>query len=131
MLRNVLGVIAGFALWSVLWLGGAMALRAVAPGAFDEQGTVVDPGVLAALLGLSATCSLASGWLAAAIGRRARLATTLALGIVLLGVGVMVQMSVWDQMPLWYHVPFLGLLIPASAAGGALVRTDPAGIMSA
>jgi hypothetical protein len=122
MVRNCLGVLAGFALWSVLWLLGGIVVRLTARGAFDEEGMTGDTAVLGTLIGLSAVCSVSSGWVAGVLARRRPLGVALALGLVLLAVGVAVQTSVWDQMPLWYHLTFFGLIIPASVAGGALVK---------
>ena len=50
--------------------------------------------------------------------------TTLILGILLLIVGVLVQAMVWNLLPIWYHLIFLILLIPATIAGGKLVKTS-------
>jgi hypothetical protein len=36
----------------------------------------------------------------------------------LLLTGIFVQASVWTLMPIWYHVPFLALLVPIAVIGG-------------
>jgi len=38
----------------------------------------------------------------------------------LLIVGVIVQMGVWDKIPLWYHLTFWILLVPMTVLGGRL-----------
>ena len=55
------------------------------------------------------------------------LATSAVLGLLLLVVGVGVQAAMWNLMPLWYHLPFLALLLPATLAGAALARRGKMG----
>lgn len=127
MLKQALGIIVGFIAWTALWLAGNAVGRAVAPNAYDETGLTTDTALLAAILVLSLFCSLGAGLLWRAIaGRGASIAGAWTLAIVLLLVGVMVQASVWNQMPLWYHLTFLALLLPATLAGASIVRTPKA-----
>jgi hypothetical protein len=44
------------------------------------------------------------------------------LGLILLGVGMFVQAQYRYLMPLWYHLLFLLLLVPACMIGGQLRR---------
>ncbi len=129
MLRQIIGVLIGFAAWTVLWLGANAAGPVIAPDAYDEFGLTADPALLGSILVVSIICSLVAGltWRAIA-GRGASLTGAIVLGVALLAVGVMVQVSVWNDMPLWYHLPFLALLVPATLAGGAILRrTNPGG----
>jgi hypothetical protein len=53
------------------------------------------------------------------------------LGLILLGVGMFVQAQYWYLMPLWYHLAFLLLLVPACMIGSRLRRArwpDPASL---
>lgn len=120
MLRVILGVIAGFALWSVLWVGVDAVLRAVS----SEYNRSVEAmsfttGQLIIPLILSALCSVAAGFAAAWVARENTLAPWI-LGVILLIVSIFVQMSVWDKIPLWYNLAFWILLIPATVLGGRL-----------
>ena len=117
MKRIVLAVIAGFALWSVLWLVVNASSAALAPGAFNEDGTTDSATVLLVVLILSIACSVGSGVLTAAIARTPSLGPAWVLGGLLLAVGVFFQVQYWDAMPLWYHIPFLALLIPGTLIG--------------
>lgn len=119
MLRNVGAAVAGFVVWSVLWLVAGQVAHAMAPDAFAEDGSTRHTGVLLAFLGASVVCSLAAGRTVKVVARRSRLLTGLALGVILLAVGVAVQVQVWDAIPLWYHLSFLALLVPMTAAGAA------------
>ena len=66
---------------------------------------------------LSMIYSVVSGWAAARIARERAFASSVALGVLLLVVGIGVQMQYWDVMPLWYHLLFLVALVPAVLLG--------------
>ncbi len=54
----------------------------------------------------------------ARVARRAELRHALALGVVQLIIGILVQVQYWQVMPLWYHLSFLSLLLPGTVLGG-------------
>ena len=118
ILRSIGAVLAGFATWTVLWLASNAAAVAVVPGAFDENGLTSSTGVLLFFLVASVVYSIGAGWVTAAVARGAEIAHTVALGIVQTLVGIGVQLAYWDAMPLWYHLPFLALLLPGNVLGG-------------
>ncbi|MBA3599864.1 MAG: hypothetical protein H0W45_01290 [Acidobacteria bacterium] len=123
MLRIFLGVTVGFVVWSILWVGVDTILRAVWTS-YDEsvKAMTFSSSMLIVPLVLSAVVSIISGFVAALISRE-NSKSSLILGILLLIVGIFVQMSVWDKIPLWYHLTFLILLIPMTILGGKL-RTE-------
>lgn len=47
----------------------------------------------------------------------------LMLVIVQLGLGIFAEVSYWNMTPVWYHLTFLVLVVPATVLGGML-RTD-------
>lgn len=118
-MRSFLGILLGFALWTVLWLGGSLAIGAAFPGAFPEAGEfqVSDRNALLAMLTLSVLCSLGAGCVAARKAGRGARAVAILAGI-LLAVGVAVEAANWKVMPVWYHLAFLGLLVPVTLFGG-------------
>ncbi len=120
MIRKLLAVLAGFALWTVLWLASNQLALRLFSTRFDERGMTDDAGLLAAFVVLSALFSIAAGWTTTAVSRAGSSVLALVLGALLLAVGVLVQSTVWDQMPLWFHLSFLALLVPASAVGARL-----------
>ena len=120
MLRKILGVIAGYSAWSILWLVSTTTGAAVSPGSFGEDGST-SAGMLLVFLALSVVFSLFAGWLAALIGRGRGPATW--TGVLLLATGIPVQLGYWSVIPLWYHLPFLLLLLPAAYLGGSIRRT--------
>jgi hypothetical protein len=119
-MNRVLGVIAGFVLWSVLWLCFNFALHKLGLFSPDLTQPMTDPKPLIALLIGSVLISLVTGYVAAAIVGVPFTMPVLALGILLVAVGIFFQSQVWHQMPLWYHLSFLLLLIPMCFVGARL-----------
>jgi heme/copper-type cytochrome/quinol oxidase subunit 3 len=120
-MRPTLAVVLGFALWSALWLGSDQVFRSLWPAAYPEDPTTPVTAVLPLLAYLvaSVVCSLAAGFSARkTAGSSSR--AVLVLALILLAVGIAVQASAWTTMPLWYHLPFLILLVPVCLAGGGL-----------
>ena len=68
---------------------------------------------------LSVIFSVASGYIAAVLAKENSRAPMI-LGIILLLVGIGVQASVWSLLPVWYHLIFLILLVPATIFGGKM-----------
>jgi len=120
MVRSILAVLAGMILWAGLWVGGNAVLRGALPDAYDAEGLTRSVAVLSLILVLSVVLSVIAGYLTAAIAGRRAILHAFVFGAVQLAIGVGVQAAVWQQMPLWYHLSFLALLIPASLLGGAL-----------
>ena len=122
MIRAVLGVIVGYLVWTALWLGGNSIFfgGAAAVVAAGQPFSATAP--LVGLLVLSIVCSLAAGLAAAAIAKGRARGALLALAGLLLLTGVAVQSGVWALMPLWYHLTFLVLIVPATVLGGRLLR---------
>jgi ammonia channel protein AmtB len=135
MLRMILGVVAGFVVWSFLWLGLDTLLAAISPGWFGKnfsefQNAVsrnepfMSPASVSTYLVFqSVLCSLIAGFAAAAIAKESR-KTALALGVLLLLTGIFVEAAHWNYFPIWYHLLFLALLIPITVLGGKLRRTE-------
>jgi len=118
-MRNLLALLAGYALWTALWLGGDVAARVLWPDAYpaDFPETPMSATTpLVATLALSVVCSLAGGRLTGTVAKRRGPVWILAL--LLLATGIGVQASAWSALPLWYHLPFLALLVPVTLLGG-------------
>lgn len=131
MVRIVLGVVAGFLVWSILWVGSDQVLinlfrswygthqNAFETAMLNETAFTPDNTILVMHLVRSIIISLMAGFLAAFIANENRKAP-LALGILLLLFGVMVQIMAWTYLPVWYHTIFLLLLVPVTVMGGRL-----------
>ena len=69
-------------------------------------------------LGYAAFAGFCSAWTAADGGRQLGLWA----GAVLLAVGVAVQASFWNALPVWYHIAFLATIIPLTVLGASWYR---------
>ncbi len=133
--RIILGVVVGFIAWSIIWVGGNEVLASLSPdwygayklqfekAAFNKTPFDADSSFLILNVIRSMVTSLLSAYLAVFVANEYR-RTTLFLGILLLITGIYFESTYWDQMPLWYHLTFLALLIPMSMAGGYLKKTN-------
>jgi hypothetical protein len=130
MVRIILGIIVGFIVWSLLWVGSDALFSAISADwgktSTDFQAAVagktpysLSSAVLIALLIKSLIVSIISGFIAALIARE-NTKSTFGLGVLLLLFGIFVQVGHWNYMPLWYHFLFLFLLIPMTIFGGRL-----------
>ena len=134
MLRIILGVVAGFIAWSIIWLGSDQVLITSSPlwygnhqyglqAAMTNQTSFTpDSTILLLHLVRGAVISIMAGFLAAFIARENRRAP-LILGVLLLLFGIAVQAVAWRYLPLWYHLIFLGMLLPFTVLGGRLKRS--------
>ena len=108
------------------WLGGHVPIASAFPdefSAFDEGGSLTATGPLALSLALSVLCSLVGGFVTAKIANRSGAVVVLAVLLLITGIGV--QAGAWARMPLWYHIPFLILLLPVTIASGRLAKPTP------
>jgi hypothetical protein len=131
MLRIILGAVAGFIVWSILWGGSDTLLKIVSPDWWgknlqgmedfynNKQPYTADMTILILSLVRSFICSIISGFVAARIARE-NTKSPLLLGVMLLAFGIFVQTLFWNVIPLWYHITFLILLIPVTVLGGKL-----------
>ena len=130
-MRIVLGVIAGFFVWSIVWVGSEKILSAISPEGFGAhqrafEAAVKNGGQFTAATSLLLThivlgsiVSVMSGFLAALVaGGNPR--APLVLGFLLLALGVVKVVMSWAYVPIWYQVIFTALLIPMSIMGGKL-----------
>lgn len=130
MVRAILGVIAGFFAWLIVWVASEQTLSAAWPefgshqAAFQEAiehggPFTAEPDKLLVHIVLAAIVSAISGFLAALIAGENKRAP-LALGFLLLAVGLLKAAMTWQYVPLWYHVLFTAILIPMTVMGGKL-----------
>ena len=131
MVRIVLGVIAGFFSWLIVWFGSEKILSAIWPEGFGAhqrafEAAVKNGGPFTAATSLLLThivlgsiVSVMSGFLAALVaGGNPR--APLVLGFLLLALGVVKVVMSWSYVPVWYQVIFTALLIPMTIMGGKL-----------
>lgn len=123
MLRSIASITAGFLTWSALFLATTAILGRLRPGGAGAGAAALGPGLLGLVLALSIVFSVVAGWVTFKVDRVRALGSSLILGVLLLAVGIVVQRQSWDAMPLWYHLAFLGALVPAVLLGYRLAVT--------
>lgn len=121
--RSILAVAAGAAVWAVLWLGSNATLLAVFPNYLVPDQYLGHVGFLATYLALSVVFSVLAGYVTGMVARTNLIGHGVALGVLQLGLGIVAQAQYWHLMPLWYHLPFLALLLPANVYGAWLRDT--------
>ena len=132
MVRIVLGVIAGFFAWSIMWVGSEKFFSAIWPewfGAHQLAFTAAikngglftaDSTILLMHIFVGSIVSVMCGFLAALIARENKRAP-LILGLLLLAFGLLKVVMSWPYVPIWYHVIFTALLFPITMMGGQRV----------
>lgn len=127
--RVAVGVLAGAVVWAVLWVGGTSGARAAFPELLDATQRLENVGALLAFIGYSVVLSILAGYVAAMLAGVADLAAGMRAAWILAGLqlalGLFFEISSWDLLPVWYHLVFLALIVPATVYGGRL-RTSRA-----
>jgi hypothetical protein len=65
-------------------------------------------GALATVVGAMVARRVASGWPRAGF----------AFGLALFGLSLVQHIQIWDQYPVWYHLVWLGSIVPMAVWGG-------------
>ena len=101
----------------LLLLAGAVVLWEIAT--LGPRADFVLPPTEIARDVVGAVASLAAGVACVAMGRSARAAIYL-FALLLLALFVPVHVALWAKFPVWYHIVFLGSLVPLVVLGAKL-----------
>ena len=125
LLIKIVAVVVGFVLWSLIFVGGEQVTKAIAPTwAVEPEATFVDSiPLLLTYLARSVVASICAGFVTALISKDNN-TTPFVLAFIFLIVGLLVQISAWNLLPVWYHVVFIFLLIPMTMLGARLKTFD-------
>lgn len=118
--RTILAVVVGATVWAVLWVGGTQAAQAALPDIVPVGQPVTHTGALLGLILYSVLLSLLAGYVTAALGGKDPMRALWGLAALQLALGIAFEVSAWNLTPLWYHVVFLALVVPATVYGGLL-----------
>lgn len=118
--RMILAVLAGAVVWAVLWVGGAQAAQSAFPELLRAGQPVTDTGALVGYILYSVLLSILAGYVTATVASRDPMRAVWALAVVQLALGIGIEVSAWSLTPVWYHIVFLALLVPATVYGGRL-----------
>lgn len=122
MKRSILAFVAGLAVWVLVVSLLNRGLRLVLQGyAAAEPQMTFSLGMMAARLVLGVLASLAAGAAAKAVAPTSR-AVSWVLGAVLLVAFIPVHIRLWARFPVWYHLVFLGSLVPSVVLGATFGR---------
>ncbi len=118
--RAIAAVVAGYLLWTVLWLGFNAGAQSLFPDTIGASQPITSVGVLLTYLAYTVVISVAAGFVCAAIRTKNPAKAVQVLAGLLLVSGVVAEVSYWDATPVWYHLVFLALLVPSTLFGGRL-----------
>ena len=119
-LRLVLAIVAGFIAWFVVATVANILVRWLVPGyAQVEKAMDFSLGMMVARLIVGAAASIAAGAACAAVAR-ARVPEYV-FSVLLLALFVPVHVNLWAKFPWWYHLLFLGSLVPLVILGARLI----------
>jgi hypothetical protein len=122
MLRKAGAVIWGLFAWVVVSSIGDRLLRfGWAAYAAAEPVMTFTLGMMGARLLLGAVSTLVAGFVTGYICDKHR-GTVLVTGAFLLLLFLPVHYALWSKFPVWYHLVFLGSLVPLTWAGAELRR---------
>ena len=128
--RMILAVLAGAVVWATLWVGGTQALQSAFPSLLAMGQPVTNAGALIGLILYSVALSILAGYVTAAVASRDPMPAVKALAILQLLLGIGFEVSAWSLTPVWYHLVFLALIVPATVYGGR-VRARRRGAVTA
>lgn len=120
-LRAVLAIVAAFVTWFVVATIGNIAIRLLFPGYTEvEKAMDFTLAMQIARLVLGAASSITAGVVCTAVAPRTRLPGYI-FSILILAMFIPVHVSLWDKFPIWYHIIFLGSLVPLVLLGTRLI----------
>lgn len=118
--RAISAVVAGAAVWAVLWIGGTKAASAAFPSVIPDGQPVTSTAALVGLILYSLPLSALAGYVTASIARHNSMPAVWGLAVLQLVLGIIAETSAWGMAPVWYHLVFLALVIPATLFGGRM-----------
>ena len=124
MLKSIISVVAGYATWTVVFLGGSAGIRAAFSSAHMEDGSVSDLVTLLVYLAVSILASGLAGYVGARLSPGKIKRDIYILCALLLATGIPVQLSAWNLLLPWYNIACPLLLAPMTIVGSKRVGSD-------
>jgi hypothetical protein len=118
--RAVLAAVMGAVLWAALWIGGAVAAQAAFPDLLRAGQPVTHTGALVGYILYSVLLSVLAGYVTAVVAAKDPMPAVWGLATLQLILGIGFEVSAWSLTPVWYHLVFLALIVPATVYGGLL-----------
>ena len=127
--RSILAVIAGYLVTAILVVVKFAAMTSLIPGAAPKAGQLQFPstGLQVVSLILDFASAILGGYVAAWIARRNQIQHALALGILMVLLGILSMSISRGSEPVWYQIALIVISIPGALLGGMLrARQRPA-----
>ena len=121
MIRNIGAILAGLVAWVVIATVLDRGMRLFWPEYAAAVPVIVFTlPMMLARLGEGAITTVASGMINRLIARGSLWPATVQ-GVVILLLFLPTHYNLWPNFPVWYHLTFLGYLIPLTVLGAALI----------
>jgi hypothetical protein len=122
MLRGLVAIVVAVVVWLVAATLGNMLLRMVLPGyGAVEASMAFTLAMQVGRLAVGVLATFAAGLACSAVAR-GKPAPAYVFGIALLLCFLPVHYGLWGRFPVWYHLVFLGSLLPVALLGAAAHR---------
>jgi len=118
MVRNILAVISGWLSWGILC---NVILFPILMSLFPDQFENMIPQTTAMMLAslvMTFLCLVSAGYIVGLVAESDHLKWIQASAVVNFVFAIVVQISYWDAMPVWYHIIFLASIMPLMVLGG-------------
>lgn len=122
--RTIGAVVAGAVVWAVIWIGGNAGLAAALPDIVVMGEPLTHVPTLVGLVLFGAALSVLAGYTTAAVKGADPMGAVRALAGLQLALGLFFEVTSWALLPVWYHIVFLAMIVPATLWGGSLKATD-------
>jgi hypothetical protein len=120
MVRAVIGVVTGLAVWLAIIAGAGVIMRLSWPAyASVAAAMAFTLPMLLARLSIGAVATVSAGSVATRIAPRSMFVRVIP-GVILLVAFIPQHITLWDRFPLWYHLTFLLSLVPLTWVGGTI-----------
>lgn len=129
MMRSVWAILAGFILIGVLGFGTDAIVRAMSPWAFNARGAPTNLWILIVSMLYSAVYGVVGCYVAARLAPSNPMKHAMILGLIGLLTGGYVNYLFWGQVPSWYPIINVLLILPLAWLGGRL-RENELGMVS-
>lgn len=116
--RAIAAIVVAEVLWTVLWIGFTLGAQAAFPEVIDPEQPLTHAGALLVYVAYSVVISSLAGYVAAAVRGGNAMRTVWIFAWIQLAIGIGFEVSYWSMTPVWYHLVFLALLVPATVLGG-------------
>jgi len=116
MAKNIIGVVAGLAMWVIVATVAGFIMRVSWPAyASVASAMTFTLPMMIARLSIGALATIAMGIVTAVIAQS--VIAKLIPGILMLVLFIPQHVMLWEKFPVWYHLAFLLSLVPLTYAG--------------